>query len=304
LNPLVINAYSKYVYAGGESIGIELKSDYVLVVGNYDINGNKPNLKIGDKIVNVDGKRISNIKDLTASVQGKEKVKIGYMRDKNYQEETIDISYEEGIYKTGLYVKDEIMGIGTLTYIDPFTNIFGCLGHEINEKITKKLFDVNSGTIFSSFVSKIVKSKNGNPGEKVAKFNQEDIYGNIKKNTITGVYGVLTKEIDDKELYKVANEEEIALGDASILTTINGDKIEEFKIKIIKLLKKNDNHDILFEITDANLLKATNGIVQGMSGSPIIQNDKIIGAVTHVVVDNPIKGYGIYIGKMLSEGEN
>ena len=275
-----------------------------MVVGSYEINGVKPSLKAGDKITYVDDVRVNNIKELSLNVQNKKSVKIGYLRDNKYKEEQINISYEDGIYKTGLYVKDEITGIGTLTYIDPLTNIFGSLGHEINEKVTKKIFEVKDGTIFSSFVSRIIKSKNGNPGEKVARFNTEDIYGTINKNTKTGVYGVMTKDIDHKNLYKVANLDELKTGPATILTTIEGDKIEEFDINIIKISNKNYNHDILFEITDKRLLEATNGIIQGMSGSPIIQNGKIIGAVTHVVVDNPLKGYGIYIGKMLSEGEN
>ena len=303
-NPLIINAYSPYIYAGGESIGIELKSDYILVVGSYEINGIKPKLKKGDKIIKIDDIKVNNIKELTQNIQKKSNVKIGFIRDNKYHEENIKISYDDEIYKTGLYVKDEIMGIGTLTYIDPLTNIFGSLGHEINEKITKKLFEANSGTIFSSVVSKIVKSKNGTPGEKIARFNYDDIYGNITKNTKIGIYGNFKADLVNKKLYKVANESELKLGKAYILTTIESDKIEKFEINIIKLSHKSDNHDILFEITDSNLLKITNGIIQGMSGSPIIQDDKIIGAVTHVVVDNPIKGYGIYIGKMLTEGEN
>ena len=218
--------------------------------------------------------------------------------------ENLDIEYKDGIYKTGLYVKDNIMGIGTLTYIDPTTKIFGSLGHEISEKMTKKIFDVNNGSIFSSNIKKIVKSKNGIPGEKIASFNFNDIKGNITKNTITGVYGNYIDAFENNNIYEVAKKDEIKIGDASILTTINGNNIESFKINIIKTLNKNNNHDILFEIIDPKLLELTNGIVQGMSGSPIIQNNKIIGAVTHVVVDNPIKGYGINIEKMLIEGEN
>lgn len=196
------------------------------------------------------------------------------------------------------------MGIGTLTYIDPESKIFGSLGHEITERITKKNFEATAGTIFSSNVSKIIKSKNGSPGEKIARFNPDNIYGNITKNSKTGVYGNYIKEINNKKLYEVASKDEIKLGKAFILTTISNENIEEFEINIIKVLSKNNNHDILFEITDPKLLKYTNGIVQGMSGSPIIQNDKIIGSITHVIVDNPIRGYGIHIEKMLTDGEN
>ena len=194
------------------------------------------------------------------------------------------------------------MGIGTLTYVDPSTNIFGSLGHEISEKTTKKLFDASDGEIFSSNISKVIKSKNGTPGEKVAKFNPDDIYGEIFKNTVKGVYGNYTNKLDDKKLYNVSND--IKLGKAKIFTTIEGNKVEEFEINILKLSNKNDNHDILFEITDSKLLNKTNGIVQGMSGSPIIQGNNIVGAVTHVIVDNVNRGYGILIEKMLKEGEN
>ena len=304
INPMIISAYSPYIYAGGESIGIELNSNYVLVVGKYNIKGKKQALEIGDKIISIDGTRISNIRELTKNVQGKTSVKVGFLRDNKYEEETIKIEYEDGIYKTGLYVKDEIVGIGTLTYIDPETSIFGCLGHEISEKVTKKLFEASEGTIFSSYVTKIIKSKNGSPGEKVAKFDAENVYGKINKNTKSGVYGEFEIDINAKKLYKVANRSEIKLGKAKILTTIKGDEIEEFEIKIIKLANNGDNHDILFEIIDSKLLDATNGIVQGMSGSPIIQEDKIVGAVTHVIVDNSIRGYGIFIETMLNEGEN
>lgn len=299
LYPFIVNAYSNKIYAGGESIGIELKSNYVLVVGSY---GNNKSLQVGDKIVSVDDKKVNNIKELSENVNGKKSAKIGFIRNNKLEEETINIKYENGIYKTGLYVKDAIMGIGTLTYIDPATNIFGSLGHEISEKTTKKIFDASDGEIFSSDVSKIIKSKNGSPGEKVAKFNTDDIYGEIFKNTIKGVFGVYTNKLENKKLYDVSND--IKLGKAKILTTIEKDKIEEFDINILKLSNKNDNHDILFEITDSKLLDKTNGIVQGMSGSPIIQGNNIVGAVTHVIVDNANRGYGILIEKMLKEGEN
>ena len=303
LIPFNINAYSKFIYAGGESIGIELKSNYVLVVGSYHPKENK-DIKVGDKIIEINGEKVNNTKDLTNLIKGKKEVEVTFIRDNKIQNKTLKIEYKDGIYKTGLYVKDSIMGIGTLTYIDPITKIFGSLGHEIKEKITKNLFDSNSGTIFSSNVHKIIKSKTGEPGEKVATFDFKDIKGNINKNSETGVYGVYSDKIDDKDLYEVASKNEIKLGEAIMLTTIDNNNVESFKINIIKIINKDNNHDILFEITDKQLLNKANGIVQGMSGSPIIQNDKIIGAVTHVIVDNPIRGYGISIEKMLIEGEN
>ena len=300
--PYNINAYSKFIYASGKSIGIELKSDYILVVGCYKKNEGC-NLKIGDKIIAIDDKKVENIKELTEAIQGKKKVSATIIRDNKTMKENIKIDYKDGIYKTGLYVKDSIMGIGTLTYIDPNSNIFGSLGHEIAEKITKQTFETNDGTIFSSNIHKIIKSKPGFPGEKIAKFNFDDVKGNVFKNSKTGIFGIYTSEIEENTLYEVGSKKDINLGKAQILTSINKNNVESFDIEIIKTLDKN-NHDILFEITDARLLKMANGIVQGMSGSPIIQNNKIIGAVTHVVIDNPIRGYGISIEKMLIDGEN
>ncbi len=308
LYPLNIMAYSEKIYAGGETIGIELNADGVIVVGTYTINrqnyGLAAGLKTGDKIISIDGNKIHNIADMTKNVQNKQKVLVEYERNKEKFLTNLTIAYEDGFYKTGLYVKDSIMGIGTLTYIDPNTNIYGCLGHEIVEKSTNDVFITNKGTIFSSSVTDIVKSTNGYPGEKIARFNSENIYGTVFENTKKGVFGKYTESSATKNLYTVADPQKIKVGKATILTVISENKIEEFDINIIKMSDNNSTKNILFEITDQKLLSKTNGIVQGMSGSPIIQGNYIIGAVTHVVIDNPVKGYGIYITSMLEEGEN
>ena len=308
LNPLTIMAYSQKIYAGGENIGIELNTDGVLIVGTYTVNkqnfGKQAGLKTGDKIVSIDGKRITNITDMTKNIQEKEKVLLEYERNEQTFKTFLNIFYEDGFYKTGLYVKDSMMGIGTLTYIDPSTKIYGCLGHEIVEKSTNNVFNTKSGTIFNSTVTDIVKSTNGYPGEKIARFDSENVYGTVFENTKKGVFGNYTKAINSKKLYEVAKPSEIKTGKATILTVISNNTIEEFDINIIKISDNNSTKNILFEITDEKLLSKTNGIVQEMSGSPIIQGNYIIGAVTHVVIDNPIKGYGIFITSMLEEGEN
>ena len=308
LSPLIITAYSDYVYVGGEAIGIELTSDSILVAGTYSINnknyGNEAGFIIGDKITSIDGIRVTNIGELTKEIQGKTSVVVGYIRNGKNYETNLTITYDDGIYKTGLYVKDSVMGIGTLTYIDPNTKIYGCLGHEITEKTTRDVFEASGGSIFNSEVTDVVKSKNGNPGEKVAEFNTKDIFGSVFENTKKGVFGKYTSNIKSKKLYKVAETNQIKTGKAKILTVIEGNTVEEFEINILKVSEKNSYRNILFEINDKKLLEKTNGIVQGMSGSPIIQGDYIIGAVTHVVVDKPNRGYGIFITNMLKEGEN
>ena len=313
LLPLNVFAYSDYILAGGQNIGIELNSKGILIVGTYLINGADPakeaNLQTGDKILSINNEEINSIDEMLTIINkniDKEKIDITYKRGNKTLNTTLNpIMDENGIYKTGLYVKDSVNGVGTLTFIDPNTKIYGALGHEIIEKTTGQKLEIQNGKIYSSTVTGITPSNEGNPGEKNAQYDTNDIYGNIKENTTSGIFGTYTKEIPETKLYKVANKEEIELGNASILTVIKENNIEEFNINIIKLnLSSKDTKNILFEVTDKNLLSKSGGIVQGMSGSPIIQNDKIIGAVTHVVVDDCTKGYGILITNMLEEAEN
>ena len=226
-------------------------------------------------------------------------INITYLRgNKEYQEE-ISIYKENGEYKTGLYVRDMIRGVATLTYIDIENKKFGALGHEIIEKTTKSKFDSANGTIFSSTVTSITKSSDGNPGEKNARSDSSNIYGTVAENTESGIFGTYTESLPNSKLYKVATPDEIKPGNAKILTVISDNKVEEFNINILRINESSNTKNILFEITDKKLLEETGGIVQGMSGSPIIQGDNIIGAVNFVLVDSPDKGYGIFINKVI-----
>ena len=213
----------------------------------------------------------------------------------------LEVIEDNGIFRTGLYVKDNITGIGTLSFIDPETKIFGALGHEVTEANTGTILNVRDGKIFNSNVTDIERSESGNPGSKDATISDETL-GKINKNTKKGIFGNINN-IPNKKKYKVANINDIKLGNAKILTVINNNSVNEYDIEIKKILDDNSNKNILFEITDQELLNKTGGIVQGMSGSPIIQDEKIIGAVTHVVINNPKYGYGIYIKNMLEEAE-
>ncbi len=311
--PSIALAYSDYVIAGGENIGISLHSNGVIIVGSYEVEGNNParesGLNNGDRIIKVNDTETPSIEkmlDIIENLNAKDNIKIAYIRGN--KEYTTNLSLKKdtnNVYKTGLYVKDSITGVGTLTFIDPNTKKFGALGHEIIEKNTGQKLEIKDGSIYSSTVTGIIKSTIGTPGEKNAKYDSTNIFGNVKENTTRGIFGEYTKEIPDKKLYKVASPNETNEGNATILTVIEDDNVEEFKINILKVsLNTDSSKNILFEVTDNILLKKTGGIVQGMSGSPIIQNDKIIGAVTHVVVDDPTKGYGTFITKMLEEAEN
>lgn len=310
--PLQVFAYSDYIIASGENIGIELQSNGIIIVGTYEVNNNNPakdaKLKIGDKITAVNGVVVDDIENMLNVINdasNKNSIEIRYLRGENEYSTTLNLVREDDIYKTGLYVKDSINGVGTLTFIDPNTKIFGALGHEIIEKSTGQKLEMKNGKIYSSVVTSINPSNDGYPGEKNAKYDTTDIYGKVLENTNSGIFGKYTVEIDDSKLYQVADPDEINIGKASILTVISEDDVEEFSIDILKIgSETSSTKNILFEITDSRLLKTTGGIIQGMSGSPIVQDDKIVGAVTHVVVDDCTKGYGIFITNMLEEAEN
>lgn len=301
-------AYAKEVIVGGENIGIEIKSDGILIVGFYAIDGVSPGkeagLEVGDRIIKIDDTAIKKIDDLSNFISGQEaKLNITYKRKNKVLQTTLTLRQSENSFKTGLYVKDSIVGIGTLTFIDPNTKSFGALGHEIIEKSTGSKFETKEGTIFKSEITGIEKANRNTPGEKEANFNTSIIYGTINKNEISGIYGTYKNKLDSSKLMEVGEPTLITIGEAIIRTVIDGNKVEEFTINIIKTTDEETTKNIIFEITDEELIKKTNGIVQGMSGSPIIQNNKIIGAVTHVIVDNPTKGYGIFITNMLKEIE-
>ena len=311
--PLNVLAYSDYIIAGGQNIGIELNSDGILIVGTYKIGKNNPayeaDLQTGDKILSINDVSVQSIEEMLKVIDkldNSSSIKISYLRGSKLKTTNLSLVMDDNkVYKTGLYVKDSINGVGTLTFIDPFTKIYGALGHEIIEKTTGQKLEIKDGKIYSSVVTGITPSNEGNPGEKNARYNIDDVYGDIKENSSAGIFGTYTDKLPNDKLYKVANSNEIKLGKASILTVINDNNIEEFEINILKI-SPEDKHikNILFEVTDKKLLELTGGIVQGMSGSPIIQDDKIIGAVTHVVVDDCTKGYGIFITNMLEEAEN
>lgn len=310
LLPFNVLGYSNFIIPGGETLGIEVSSNGIMVIGFYQINGkfNKgdPVIKAGDYITKVNEKKVNNIKELTAiieeSIKDKE-VSITYIRNGKEKISKLELIEDEGIYKTGLYVKDSITGIGTLSYIDPETKIFGALGHEITEANTNNMVEIKSGIIFRNYITGIDKSSNGIPGSKNAKFYYNTQYGKIKKNTNVGIYGTYEAELPKKDLVEVANKDEVKLGNAKIFTVLNGESIEEFNIEITSINETAKVKNISFKIEDNLLIDKTGGIVQGMSGSPIIQNDKIVGTVTHVIIDNPLTGYGIFITTMLEEGE-
>lgn len=310
IGPLNSFAYSDYIVASGENIGIKLNSKGIVVVGTYKVDNRSPGdeagLKVGDIINSIDNKKISNVADMINVINNnkQKEVQISYERNGKTFTTKLELFETDKGYKTGLYVKDSITGVGTLTFVDPETKLFGALGHEIIESTTGKILDITDGTIFDSKVTGITKSNDGVPGEKNATFELNKVDGTVLKNTNKGIFGNYITNFDKSKLYKVAKVSDIKKGNAKIRTVLDDNDVDEYDVNIINVSDTDNNiKNIVFEVTDEKLLKKANGIVQGMSGSPIIQNEYIIGAVTHVFVDNPQKGYGILITNMLKEAE-
>lgn len=308
LLPLTVFAYSSEVILGGQNVGISINSQGVLIVGFYKVNNiyNGSHLLVGDYIIKVNNETVANIKDLVSKIEKyatNDEVEITYLRDDKEYTTKIKLEKSNDSYKTGIYVKDNLLGNGTLTYIDPETKIYGALGHYIIDSNTNTAIKIKDGSIFKSVITNITKSTDGNPGSINTKFYRQNVYGDINKNTLAGIFGMYENIPANGKLIKVANIDEIKTGKATIFTSLAQNEIKEYDINILKIDKNSPIKNFYFEITDKNLIDTAGGVVQGMSGSPIVQNGKLIGAVTHVTIDNVKTGYGISIINMLKEGE-
>lgn len=305
--PINILAYSNKIILGGETIGIKVKSNGIYIVGFYEVNNKyiakEAGFKIGDVIKKVDDTEVNNIDDLSRIIKENKEYKFNIIRNNKEIELSLKLEEENNIYKTGLFVKDTILGSGTMSYIDPETKIFGSLGHEILETTSSKKFEINEGNIYKAEVKTITKNTNNKPGEKNASINNNEVIGEIYSNEINGIYGIYTAEINKDNLYEIAKPYEIKQGEAYIETVIEKTKVEKFKINIETIDEGDLTKNIKFTITDNKLIEKTGGVIQGMSGSPIIQNNKIIGAVNYVILNEKNKGYGIFITTMLEEGD-
>jgi stage IV sporulation protein B len=312
------------VYPGGQPIGVKLNTKGVLVVALSDIegvNGKTPSpaanagVQIGDSIIKINDVEINHAEDVTRLINEEKRseitLKVQRKNDNNFFEikVTPTLDSTDGKQKIGLWVRDSTAGVGTLTFYHEKSKKFAALGHPITDADTGTILSVNNGVIVSSNIVSIKKGTKGNPGELRGLFIEENkIKGQIIKNTQCGVFGDGTKSLINNKFnkpMKIALKNEIKVGKAEILTTISNSEPELFDIEIQKLLPQNTpgSKSMVIRITDPRLLEKTGGIVQGMSGSPIIQNNKIIGAVTHVLINKPDTGYGIYIEWMLKDAE-
>ena len=306
----------------GQVAGLKLYTTGVLVVGMSEIKGidnkkYKPyentGIQEGDTIVQIENDEITGTKELIQKVnssKGKE-LNLKYVRDGKILECAISpVKTSTSEFKLGLWVRDSAAGIGTMTYYEPETKNFAALGHGITDVDTGKLINISNGQFITTKVLSIIKGEDGAPGKIQGSISEQSNIGTIKKNSIFGIYGVAEDvqkiKIDPNKKMNVATRNEIELGEATIFCSLDDEKTKEYKIQIEKIYLNNnyDNKSMLIKVTDKELIEKTGGIIQGMSGSPIIQGDYIIGAVTHVVVEDPHKGYGILIENMLEEGEN
>ncbi len=311
------------VVPSGEAIGVKIESKGVLIVGLSSITDTKgrkcspaadAGFEVGDKIMNIDGSKIEKEKDIVDYLNNRqkkdEKIKVSVDRDGEKHEIRVKpIKCEEdNIYRIGLWVRDNIAGVGTMTFYDPKSKVFGALGHGITDIDSGVLVDINSGSIMKSKIASIQKARKTVPGELVGIFyDNDDAYGVIEKNTSFGIYGKLNNKFKSSRTKPVSIglNSQIKEGPAKILTTIEGNNVEEFDIEIQKVMrqKSSDSKSMIIKVTDKRLIEKTGGIVQGMSGSPITQDGKLIGSVTHVLVNDPTRGFGISIEWMLKEAD-
>ena len=312
-----VNAMPKrYVNPIGRTIGLKLYTDGVLVVGMSEIYGadgkkyiqyENSGIKEGDMIQEINGQEIENTQTLVNLVNnsmGKE-MSIKYERNGEaiYTSMT-PVKGEDETYMLGLWVRDAAAGIGTLTYYEKASESFAALGHGISDVDTDRLLNISNGELVTSEIISIVKGLKGRVGEIRGTIDNGVKIGEIEKNTDIGIYGKVTnKEFIDnvkQEEVEVANRNEIKIGDATIISQVENGKIDKFNIKIKKIYRNSKNNkSMLIEVTDERLIEKTGGIIPGMSGTPIIQNGKFIGAITNVLLNSPTEGYAIFADMMM-----
>ena len=296
----------------GNTAGINLSSGGIMVTGTpekMDDGSDSPaktaGIRAGDIIKKINAKTIEtkeDVKDATENLDGNP-VSIEILRSGEKLKLTINpYRNNNGVYELGLILRDGIAGIGTLTFYDPATNLFGALGHSINDTESGVLIPFKEGVIARASVSEVSKGKPGVPGQLGGSFDFDDVLGEIVLNSDCGIFGFLEKpEIaEGKDALPVVSANEIKTGPAVILANVSGSDISEYRIEISRVYTGSDAADrnMMITVTDPRLIEKTGGIVQGMSGSPIIQDGKFVGAVTHVLINDPERGFGVSVEKM------
>ncbi len=308
-------AVGRAVIPLGKAVGIKLFSDGVLVVGLSPVEteegssypGRDCGLKTGDVITHINGGEVDTIEEVQALVAQceDEPLTIQAVRgQRQLQLTAAAVENSQGVWQLGVWLRDSMAGIGTMTFYDPASGVFGALGHGVNDVDTSMLMPLESGSIMPASVSEVKKGASGTPGELHGQFDLTRDLGTLYANTNLGIFGQMPRETvgDAVEPVEVAVRDQVTVGPATIWSNIRGDEVEEFAIEITHLYPEGDGtRSMMIQVTDPGLLEATGGIVQGMSGSPILQNGRLVGAVTHVLVNDPTRGYGILAENMLRQ---
>lgn len=302
----------------GAAVGIHIQTKGLMVLGTAQIVAEDGSMmtpaentvREGDYILSVDGKDVKNAAQMVEAIKGRkdEPLHLKVMRDDKILDVDVNaVKTKSGDYKTGIWVRDDTQGIGTLSFIDE-NNRFAALGHGITDIDTGQLIDMSAGGLYPSSVYAIVKGKSGEPGEMVGNilYGNRQKFASVKKNTDAGIFGVVDSALspyiyDESKALPVGYKEQMHIGEAYVICQIKG-KTDKYEVKIsgIDYNGKTGNKDFIVQITDERLLSKTGGIIQGMSGSPIIQDGYIVGVITHVFLNDSTKGYGIFIENMLS----
>lgn len=307
----------RQVYVSGEIVGIYTECPGVFVIKTCEIENMEGNLihpaqnavKTGDYILSIDGRELKNKEDMSQIVKESDGRTLHLEILRNGSKKKVEVTpakAKNGNYLLGIWIKDDLAGIGTLTYVTP-TGEYGTLGHGMGNGENAQLFEVSDGTLYTSSVIGIQKGQVGKAGELkgVIRYGASSHMGEVYKNTDVGIFGKFDADdlydyFQNAQLYDVAYKQEIQVGQAQIISEISGEReFYDIKISYVDYLTLYSNKGLYIEVTDPRLLELTGGIVQGMSGSPIIQNGKLVGAVTHVLVNDPTRGYGIFIENML-----
>ncbi len=287
----------------GKVVGLHLENDSMVIAGFDSILGvraQKAGLQVGDKLININGRAVNRAEDIAKALEGcKGNAEVRYVRNGKTKSVKVSPMITDDGPRLGIYLKQGISGVGTVTWYDPESSIFGALGHGVNAA-NGQLIPVSNGTIYRASVLSVVKGRAGDPGQLLGSLRDKSPIGTISKNAQQGIFGTV-KDGWEGEALPVAEASEIKTGSAIIRSNVSGDEVQEYSVEILKIYpnSKNGGRNMLIKVTDPALLQATGGIVQGMSGSPIIQDGKLIGAVTHVLVNDPTTGYGIFIENML-----
>ena len=295
----------------GDTVGIEIKMDGVMVAEAGEVDGADGKISpaaaagilSGDLIKSINGRKVTSAAEFLSEASEMDGSAVELVVERGGREIRFSVApakAADGGWQLGLWLRDGVSGIGTVTFYEPQSGTYGALGHGINDLRSGELMPIGKGSILDAEVNEVVKGVEGSPGELRGSIDKASVLGSLDANSICGIFGKAGAGCFGGSTLPVASPTEVVLGSATILSNVRGDSIEEYEVEICRIYRDDkDMRDMMIAVRDPELLSLTGGIVQGMSGSPIIQDGKLVGAVTHVLVNDPTRGYGIFIENML-----